>query len=269
MRRRPRLIFPGGWPLIMGVCLVAVLGLFITLYIAAFGYLGISEIQHQARRHALLHNIELSVFSALITTGLCLAIGLPTAWWLKNPATRAQAALRRVADFPLLIPPGAIGVFLIGFFVSPPGRAISDITGLKFIHAQPGLVVGQFAVTIAFSVRLLVSVFEDIDSRYEQVARSLGAPPGRAFRRVVLPLALPGIVGATLLTWIRAVGEFDALMILTGGIRGVTDCLPVAVYLDYSTGNLDGAIFMSLLTVATAIVMLASFSLLRGKSRVW
>ena len=200
------------WTAWMAACLAVVLGFFLTLYTAAAVYLGPREMAIQARGRELLHNIQLSVVSASFTMLLCLAIGIPTAYWLRLRLNRLQPLVRRIIDLPLLIPPGAVGIFLIGFFVSPPGVLIRDITGLQFIHARSGLVVGQFAVTVAFCVRLLVAVFEDIDLRLEQVARSLGATRGRAFVRVVFPLAAPGIIGAALLTWIRAVGEFDALM---------------------------------------------------------
>jgi molybdate transport system permease protein len=128
--------------------------------------------------------------------------------------------------------------------------------GLRVTFAVAGVVLAQFSVAAAFAVRTMRGTFEQIPSRVDDVALTLGCTRWQAFRLVTLPLARRGMVAAFTVAWARSLGEFGPLLIFAGTTRGRTEVLSSSVFLELSVGRLEGAVAVSLLMIFIAIVVL-------------
>ena len=103
---------------------------------------------------------------------------------------------------------------------------------------------------------MVESGLRSINQRLEGAARSLGAGRWMVFRRVTLPLLWPSLVAGTVLTWARALGEFGATITFAGNLPGVTQTMPLAVYISQSSGKMDEAIALSLVLVVVSLVVM-------------
>jgi molybdate transport system permease protein len=143
---------------------------------------------------------------------------------------------------------------------TPAGRAYEGWLQARFgtpiTYAVPSVILAQFSVSCAFAVRTMRIAFDQITPRCEQVALTLGCSRSQAFWWVVLPQAWRGVVTAATLAWARALGEFGPVLVFSGATRLRTEVLPTTVFLELSIGNLNGAVAVSLLMVAAALVVL-------------
>jgi len=143
------------------------------------------------------------------------------------------------------------------FLSTSAGRAIQDTT-LEFIFQQPGIVLAQFTVISAIYIRLMKSTFDNIDPMYEKVARTLRCDRLQAFFKVTLPLARNGLFAAIILSWARAVGEFGATVTLAGATRMKTETLPIAIYLNLATADIEKTVaIVFILTIISVVVLFA------------
>jgi len=106
-------------------------------------------------------------------------------------------------------------------------------------------------------VRVARSAFETINPRFEHVARTLGCTEWSAFRQVTLPLARNGLIAGLVITWSKAIGEFGGVMMLGGATRMKTETLPIALFLNMSTGDLDLAIAASVILIVISVISFA------------
>ena len=128
--------------------------------------------------------------------------------------------------------------------------------GVPLTFHPLGVVLAQFPVAAAFAVRTMRTVIDQVDPRFEEVARTLGAGRGQAFVRIVLPQAGRGILAAGTMAWARALGEFGPILIFAGATRGRTEVLSTSVFLELNIGNLAGAAAVSLVMIVLAVVTL-------------
>jgi molybdate transport system permease protein len=163
------------------------------------------------------------------------------------------------------LPPLVIGLSLLILFQTPPGKFVDRV--FPTTYAIPSVILAQFSVAAAFAVRTMRTTFDQITPRRELVALTLGASRANAFWWVVLPEARRGVVTALTLSWARALGEFGPVLVFSGATRLRTEVLPTTVFLELSVGNLYGAVAVSLLMVAAALVVLVVVRLF-GSSRV-
>jgi molybdate transport system permease protein len=153
------------------------------------------------------------------------------------------------------------GFFLFRWF----GQSVAA-AGDFFIYSRAGVVLAQFFCAVSYAIRTIKATFDEIDPRTEHVAMTLGCSRACAFRRVTLPLAKHGIIAGTVLSWIRAFGIFGAIIIVGGAVRGKTEVLPTAIYLEISIGRLEVALAVSLVMMAAAGIVLILLRLFSGKS---
>ena len=137
-------------------------------------------------------------------------------------------------------------------FQFPPFRYIARET----VYQVPAVVIAQFSVACAFAVRTMKTTFDHINPRCEQVALSLGCSRAQAFGWVVLPEAKRGMMTALTLAWARSLGEFGPLLVFAGTVRMKTEVLSTSVFLEMSIGNIEGAVAISLIMVAAAVLVL-------------
>ena len=183
--------------------------------------------------------------------------------------SRAKAMLSTVLLAPLVAPPVVTGLLLLRCFGrnSQLGRAL-DAIGITIPFSLAGAVLAAGVVGFPLFVMSIRTAFETIDPHLEDLALSLGDTPWRAFRRVTLPLALPGIAAGAVLAFARALGEFGATAVVSGNIEGKTRTIALAVYtlLDVPDGEPQTRTLL-VASLALSLGALAGFEVLNRWQR--
>ena len=202
--------------------------------------------------------LRLSVATSLVATAVCLLVGIPLAWVLARSSFRGRGLLRALVTLPLVLPPVVGGVALLLAFGRNGlvGRAVLAPLGITLPYTPAAVVVAQAFVALPFLVISVEGAFRASDDRYDEAAAVLGAGRWLTFRRVTLPLALPGVVAGTVLAWARALGEFGATITFAGSFPGRTRTMPTQVYVALQSDP-DAAIALSLVLIAVSVTVLA------------
>jgi molybdate transport system permease protein len=187
---------------------------------------------------------------------ICLILGVPMAMVLAREQFAGQRLVRSLVLLPLVLPPVVGGIALLYTFGRRGllGHAL-DVLGVQIAFSTAAVVMAQTFVAMPFLVLSLEGALRSSGQRYEVVAASLGARPGTVFRRVTLPLVLPGLVSGAVLAFARALGEFGATITFAGSLQGRTRTLPLEIYLRRET-DAPGAVALSLLLVVVAVVVI-------------
>jgi len=160
------------------------------------------------------------------------------------------------------------GISLLVFFNQTAlGVKLNDL--LDVVYTRRGIVVAQFFVASAFCIRALKATFDQINPRFEMVARSLGCGPFRAFWSVSMPLAKTGLMAGWIMTWARAMGEFAPIMVFAGATPFHTAVLPVTAFLNLSSGHIEAAVGVTVLMIVLAGLTLSIFKKLGGQGYLW
>lgn len=205
---------------------------------------------------ALVLSLKVSLLAILIS--LPLAIG--TAYALARYEFRGKAVLNTLIHAPLVLPPVVVGYVLLLAFGrgTALGRWFNDSLGLELAFTWRGAAIAAAVMAFPLIVRAVRLSIEAIDSRLDAAARTLGASPGRVFRTITLPLALPGILTGTLLGFARALGEFGATITFVANIPELTQTLPLALYSAIQTPGGDPvALRLVLLSLVLAFAAMA------------
>jgi len=201
--------------------------------------------------------LGLSLRTSAASTLLCILLGVPLALVLARDSFRLQGLLRSLVLLPLVLPPVVGGIALLYTFGRQGllGQAL-EVVGLRIAFSTTAVVLAQTFVALPFLVVSLEGALRTSGSRYEAVAATLGARPGTVFRRVTLPLVLPGLASGAVLSFARSLGEFGATLTFAGSLQGVTRTLPLEIYLQRETDP-DAAVALSLVLVAVAVAVVA------------
>lgn len=176
--------------------------------------------------------IWLTVRLASIVTIILLLLGTPVAWWLARTTSRLKGPIGAVVALPLVLPPSVLGFYLL-LAMGPKGPVgwLTTALGLGMLpFTFWGLVVASVFYSLPFMVQPLQNAFEAIGERPLEVAATLGASPIDRFFTVVLPLARPGFLTASILTFAHTVGEFGVVLMIGGNIPGVSRVASVQIY---------------------------------------
>lgn len=215
-----------------------------------------------------LFAIRLSVLTATFTTVIAMVVGVPAAYALSRYRVPFASLIDTLVDLPIVLPPLVVGFSLLVFYQTALGDVLVA-QGLDLRYTVPGIILAQFLVAAAFAIRTVKATFDSIDPRLEAVARTLGASPARAFRRITLPLARRGIVAGAIMTWARAIGEFGPILIFCGATRWRTEVLPIAIWLDFSVGRLEAAMALVVIMLGISTLTLVAFKRLGGRGYLW
>jgi molybdate transport system permease protein len=235
--------------------------------------------------------IKLSVFTAALTTLVSLIIAVPAAYILSRHRLPGGTIVDTVLDLPIVLPPPVMGLSLLILFNTEIGRSITELTPMWFVslnnklfslatggsiedtkewvYSTRGIVLAQFFVACSFGVRAIKATFDTIGRRHEDVARTLGCTRLRAFFLVVLPMARAGIVASAVMIWARAIAEFGPILFFCGATAWKTEVMPIAMFLNYSGGDIEPAIALVLTMVAISAVTLLTFKKLGGQGYLW
>ena len=207
----------------------------------------------------ILFAIRLSLITSVISTTLCVVAAIPVAYSLARFSFPGRRLINTIFNIPLALPPLVAGVALLIFYGPSTFGQMLSATGLDVIYTPLGIIVAQFFVNLPYMVRVTRSAFEAINPRYEHVARTLGCTEWGAFRQVTLPLARNGLIAGLVITWSKSIGEFGAVLMLAGATQMKTETLPIALFLNMSTGEIDLAIAASVILIAISLASLVVF----------
>lgn len=202
--------------------------------------------------------LKLSLICSLSATGISLLLGVPLAWVQARLDFPGRNLLRGITTLPVVLPPVVGGVALLLAFGRRGilGQPVASAFGVGLTFTTLGVIVAEAFVAMPFLVIAVEAGLRQMNVRYEEAARTLGAGPGTVFRRVTLPLIAPALGAGTVLAWSRALGEFGATITFAGNFPGTTQTLPLAVYLNLESQHLEGAIMLSLVMVAVSLAVL-------------
>jgi len=227
----------------------------LTLFAAQAGFLTPSDLLDAAAAPEVRAAVALSMLCATLAAALAMVAAVPAAYLLARYRFFGATLIDALLDVPVLLSPVALGLALLLFFRSWPGRFV-ETHFLRFVFEVPGIIAAQSILALALEVRVLKSAFEEIDRRLEQVARCLGCSPWAAFRRVTLPLVRPGLLAAFVLGWCRAVGDFGASVMIAGAVPHKTETIPIAIYLNLASVRLERAVALGLVLTVVAMTAL-------------
>jgi molybdate transport system permease protein len=209
----------------------------------------------------------LSLRTSAMSTVVCLVLGVPMAVVLARSRFPGQHVIRSMVLLPLVIPPVVSGIALLDTF----GRRgllghTLDVLGLSVSFSTAAVVMAQSFVALPFLVIALEGAMRTAGDRYEVAAATLGARPGLVFRRVTLPLVLPGLLSGAVLAFARSLGEFGATVTFAGSLQGTTRTMPTQIYLERFSDP-DAAVALSRVLVVVAVVVIAPTSRRAGALR--
>lgn len=212
--------------------------------------------------------IRLTLLVAIITVPLNLAFGLAAAWAISKFEFIGKNILLTLIDLPFAVSPVISGLIFVLLFGLQgwlgPWLAAWDI---KVIFAVPGIVLATLFVTFPFVARELVSIMQAIGTEEEEAALMLGANGWQTFRRVTLPNIKWGLLYGVILCNARAMGDFGAVSVVSGHVRGFTNTIPLHVEILYNEYNFAGAFAVASLLTMLALVTLVAKSLLEWSSQ--
>ena len=197
--------------------------------------------------------VAFTLGSALLSTAIVIPIGLTLAWLLARFQWRGKAFVETVFMMPLVMPPVATGLILLKLLGR---RGIIGRLGIDIVFTWRAVVAAMVVMSMPLFLRAARVALEEVNVRYEHVARTLGASETRVFFAVTLPLALRGVVAGALLAFARATGEFGATILVAGNIPGKTRTIALAIYDRVQLGQDSAAYRLLLASVVIAFAAL-------------
>ena len=199
----------------------------------------------------------LSLVTTAVTAVLTVVLGTPLALALARRRFRGQVMVETLIDLPIVLPPSVAGLALLLVFGRRGllGEPLS-ILGIEIPFTVVAVVIAQLFVAAPFYIRSARTGFASVDHDLEDAARVDGATERQLFARVTIPLASSALAAGLVMSWARALGEFGATIMFAGNVEGQTQTLPLVVYSEFQSGNLEASI------AAAAILVLAAFGVL-------
>ena len=255
-RERPRW---GKW-LLIATGMIVSLGLLVVPLIAIFASAfsdGVTAMFSNLKDGDMLHAIWLTVLMALITVPVNLVFGTLLAWLVTRFTFPGRQLLLTLFDIPFAVSPVVAGLMYLLFWgVNGPAGGWLDEHSIQLMFSWPGMAMVTIFVTCPFVVRELVPVMLSQGSSEDEAAELLGASGWKMFWRVTLPNIRWALLYGLVLTNARAIGEFGAVSVVSGSIRGETYTLPLQVELLHQDYNSVGAFTAAALLTLMAIVTL-------------
>jgi molybdate transport system permease protein len=191
-----------------------------------------SGVTDQLSSTAVREALWLSVLASGVTVAMCLLIGTPLAWVLARVSFPGRSLVRAAVTVPLVLPPVVAGVALVTALgrTGVIGQLLDDWFGITIPYTTTAVVIAHTFVSMPFYVLAVEGALRASGERYDVVAATLGADRWTTFRRVTLPLAMPGVLAGAALAWARSLGEFGATITFAGNYPGTTQTMPTLIY---------------------------------------
>lgn len=219
------------------------------------------------------HPIVLSIKVASLSLCVVFVLGVAAAYIMRTFEFSGKAALEALFTLPLVLPPVVTGFLLLLLIgkQGPVGRLLSEQWQIQIIFTPYAAILAGTVVAFPLMYQSTKAAFQNIDSRLEDAARTLGASEWRVFFTVTMPLAWHGLVSGLVLSFSRALGEFGATIMVAGNIPGKTQTIPLAIYFAAESNDLTQAglyVFVISLLTFSLIFWLNLWTKSRNKSSV-
>jgi molybdate transport system permease protein len=201
--------------------------------------------------------LRISLETSIVATLVTLVAGLAAAAWRARRGGPLMALVDGIFLLPLVLPPTVVGFFLLLLFGrhGPLGKLLLRF-GATVVFSWPATVIAAAVVSFPLMYLTARAAIEQVDSRFFEAARTLGASEWRVFSEVALPLAWPGVLAGTILSFARALGEFGATLMIAGNIPGKTATIPIAIYFAVEDGDTQRAVAWCLIDVLISLTLL-------------
>lgn len=208
-------------------------------------------------RSALFLTLKL----AAVTTLILMAIGIPLGYWLAYGETRIKPFIESLVGLPLVLPPTVLGFYLL-VLLGPQtsfGRQISKLFGHPLAFSFSGLVVGSVLYSLPFAVQPIAAGFAGVDTEVREAALLLSPRRTTVLRRILLPLIRSSLLTAAVLSFTHTVGEFGVVLMIGGGIPGLTRTLSISIYdqvqdFAYAQANRTALVLLCISFVALLLI---------------
>lgn len=240
----------------------------LSLFVQAFSG-GIEGFLNTLTDRAFVSAVRLTLLMAVVTVPLNAIFGLCAAWAIARNKFPGRALLISILDLPFSISPVVAGLMIVllygrnGWF--GPWLQAADI---KIVFAIPGMLLATAFVTLPFVAREVIPTLEEIGSDQEEAAKILGASDWQTFWRVTLPSIRWSLLYGIILTNARAMGEFGAIVVVSGSIAGKTQTLPLFVEDAYKQYHTQAAYSAAVLLAGLAVVTLVLKEIMERKTQI-
>ena len=215
----------------------------------------------------------LSIRLALCVSAILFVVGVPLAYWLAYSRWRWKFLLEAVVALPLVLPPTVLGFYML--LAMGPRGSLGRLWHAAFGHGLAftfaGLVIASVLYSLPFAVQPLIASFETVDRKLLDASAVLGAGRIRTFRRVILPLSIPGVITALVLSFAHTLGEFGVVLMVGGNLAGVTRTVSIDIYdrvqsIDYASASRTALL---LLVISFAVLSAVYGINRRAGRRMW
>jgi molybdate transport system permease protein len=194
----------------------------------------------------------LSLQTSVMSLGVVVLLGTPLALWLARASAGQRRRIEWLVELPIVLPPAVVGLGLL--------QGLSSVA-----FTTTAVILAQVVVSAPFYIQSAAVAFRRVDPDLMLVARSLGQSQWGAVRRVLIPVALPGLLAGAALSWTRALGEFGATLLFAGNLPGTTQTMPLAIYATLADDS-RVAVALALVLAVISVVLLIG---LRGGAALW
>jgi len=208
-----------------------------------------------------MQSLLLSIRLAACVSAILFAVGLPLAYWLAYSRWRGKFLVESVVALPLVLPPTVLGFYVLVAMGTrgPLGTFWQATFGHGLAFTFTGLVFASVLYSLPFAVQPLVASFQSIDRKLLDASAVLGAGALRTFRRVILPMSIPGVVTALVLSFAHTLGEFGVVLMVGGNLAGSTRTISIDIYdrvqsLEYAEANRMALVLLVFSFVVLSIV---------------
>lgn len=211
-------------------------------------------------RPQVIDAFAMSIITASVSTILIALFGIPLSYCLSRYDFPGRSIIQIIVIIPLVLPPLASGVLLLGVY-NPQSSLHNVFPHIEFTQSILGIIIAQTYVACPFMILACMAAFDSVDRSFENVARVLGKRNWQVFIRISLPLAKKGILIGFIMTWIRAIGELGATLMLAYNPHTIS----IQIYEDNSIGGLSQAIPSIILSILLSAILVFVYSLIIRK----
>ncbi|MEW5692391.1 MAG: ABC transporter permease subunit [Candidatus Hydrogenedentota bacterium] len=251
------------------------------LFLSNTGHTDIQSILQLVNRNWFWRSVKLSLVTSFITTIIAILIGIPAAYALSRFEIPGKTFIDIIFASVIVLPASSIGLCLIVAFQYEPVLKIQEALGFRIVHSLPSIVIAQLVHAIAFGIKAWRVAFDNVNPRFEQVARTLGSSRIRTFWKITLPQSKIGIIAGIILAWTRAMAEFGAVLLFSSTFRNrhisqfsdITrflgldraDILPISMLLEIECGNIEQGIAIAFVLLMITVLSVYTLNKIGGK----
>ncbi len=212
----------------------------------------------------------ISIQIAITATGITIGLGILCAWRVYRSERESRKLLDVFLTLPLVLPPTVAGFLLLVLFGKSGflGRPLLQM-GIQIIFTRTAAVIAAVVISFPLMYRSAKAAFEQVDRKLVHAARTLGMTEFSIFYRIILPLALQGVISGGILSFARALGEFGATLMIAGNIPGITQTMPQAIYMSLQGGRTEEATVWVIILLLLSFVMILSMNAVTLRKMKW